>query len=127
MAPAEAAVHGWDDEPTMTNPPPRRARHLIDPDNPPRPTPPASVTRVQQWVMSALAVTTIMHLSVGLLIAALAIDDNLTSSLGLAVISGVLGVLAVAAGRALHRLPLLSAWLGVGLVPGVIGVVLILT
>jgi hypothetical protein len=119
----------WDDGRTMSDPsaPPRRARHLIDPANPPRPAPPASTTRVQQWVMSALVVTTIMHLSVGLLFAAAAIDDNLTSQVGLDVISGVLGMLAVGAGRAIHRRSPLSPWLLGGFTPGLVGLLITLT
>jgi hypothetical protein len=45
--------------------PPRRARHLMDPDHP-RPSRPQrhgsmSTERVQQWVASALVVTTLAH------------------------------------------------------------------
>ena len=110
--------------------PARRARHLIDPPAPPRrrdPQADARLARVQQWVMSALAVTTIVHLCAGLVIAALFLDEGETvARLGLCVISGAFGVLAVAIARAIHRRPPLSPWLVVGLLPAVVGIVLVL-
>ena len=105
---------------------PRRARHLMDP-NAPRPgrdrqAEVHSLTRVQQWVMSTLAVTTILHLSAGLILAALFLDDRGTSSqIGLDVIAGLFGVIAVAAGLAIHRRSILTPWLAVGFLPGLIG------
>src|SRR4051812_43029590 len=49
----------------------RRPRHLMDPNNLQRPQPGGmSLTRVQQWVLSALALTTVLHLSAGLVVAA---------------------------------------------------------
>lgn len=100
----------------------------MDPDAPVRDTinSPAT-TRVQTWVMSALVVTTILHLAGGLLVAAWFIDPEQTvPRAGLSVIAGAFGVLAVAAGLAIHRRPLLSPWLLLGLVPAVIGLVLFL-
>ena len=109
--------------------PPRRARHLIDPTAPPRPPDPqaeARLARVQQWVMSALAVTTIVHLCVGLVIAALYVDERDTlARVGLCVIAGAFGVMAVGIARAIHRRPLLSPWLAVGVLPTVVGVLLV--
>ena len=111
-------------------PPPRRARHLIDPSAPPRPRDPeaaARLARVQQWVMSALAVTTIFHLCVGLVIAALFVDeDDTVARVGLCVVAGAFGVMAAGIARAIHRKPLLSPWLCVGLLPAVVGVWLVL-
>ena len=55
----------------MTDPTPvRRPRHLMDPANPVRQVNDRAFTQVQRWVVSALAVVTILHLSVGLVIAA---------------------------------------------------------
>ena len=111
---------------------PRRARHLIDP-NAPRPARDVraetrSLTRVQQWVMSTLAVTTILHFSAGLILAAMFLDDRGTSSqIGLDVIAGVFGVMAVAAALAIHRRSVLTPWLLVGVLPGVVGVWLTLS
>lgn len=105
----------------------RRPRHLMDPDNP-RPiqrrvAEERSVGRVQRWVMSALAVTTILHLSVGIVIAAMFLPrPTLSSQIGLNVIAGAFGVIAVAAGRVIHRRPILSPWLLLGVIPGAVGV-----
>ena len=55
-------------------PEPRRARHLMDPNQPRKPTTPedlARLQRVQRWVLSVLAVTTVLHLSLGLVLSAL--------------------------------------------------------
>jgi hypothetical protein len=107
--------------------PRKRPRHLLDPDAPRRPqdlvAANRSLTRVQQWVMSALAVTTILHLSAGLVVAArfLPEERGVGAQVGLDVIAAAFGVLAVAAGLAIHRRPLLSPWLVLGLLPGVIG------
>lgn len=101
----------------MTQSPPRR-RHLIDPANPPRPRPQQgmSITQVQRWVLSALAVTTILHLAVGLVIAAAYLDEGkVDGRVGLNVIAGLVGVGAVAAARGIHGRPILSPWLGLGL------------
>jgi hypothetical protein len=107
---------------------PRRvAKHLIDPSNPQRSVQrnDRSLTRVQQWVMSALAVTTILHLSAGLILAAIFMDDDkVDARIGLNVIAGILAVAAVAAGRAIHKKNPLSVWLLLGLVPAAVGLVL---
>lgn len=111
---------------------PRRARHLIDPSAP-RPVRDVraesrSLTRVQQWVMSTLAVTTILHFSAGLVLAAMYLDDRGRSSqIGLDVIAGIFGVMAVAAGFAIHKKPVFTPWLLLGVVPGVVGVWLTLS
>ena len=49
----------------------------MDPDNP-RPAHPSgmSLTTVQQWVLSVLAVTTILHLSAGLVVFAMFAPDS---------------------------------------------------
>ena len=61
---------------TWNQPRPKRARHLMDPANPVRQVNDRSLTRVQRTVASALATTTILHLSAGLIIAAVFIDDE---------------------------------------------------
>lgn len=109
---------------------PRRARHLMDPDAPRKPTSPediARLQRVQRWVLSVLAVSTILHLALGLVLAALFItEDNLGAQVGLSVIAGVTGVVAVAAGFAIHQKRPLNPWLLLGLAPGIVGLVLVL-
>lgn len=107
-------------------PAPRR-RNLMDPAHPVRPVNDASLTRVQRWVLSALVVVTILHLAVGLDVAAYFIDERaVVSRVGLCLIAGAFGVVAAAAGRLIHQKPLASWWLTLGLVPGVVGVVLVL-
>jgi len=106
----------------------RRPRHLIDPSDLGRPRDVAaerrSLTRVQQWVMSVLAVTTILHMSAGLVLAARFLPDErgVGAQIGLDVIASIFGVLAVAAGLAIHRRSVRSPWLALGLLPGLVGV-----
>src|SRR5205085_2484132 len=103
----------------------RRAKHLIDPANPrPRPTgeerrlEQARLNRVREWVTSALAVTTVFHLSVGLSIAAIFMnDDRLAARIGLNLIGAVLLVAGIAGARAIHHKNPVSAWLLLGVVP----------
>jgi hypothetical protein len=83
------------------------------------------LARVQKWVMSTLAVTTILHLVVGLVVAAVMLDDAPDSSkIGLNVIAGVFGAIAVATGLAIHGRRILSPWLLLGVVPTAIGLLL---
>ncbi|QSR30429.1 hypothetical protein CFI00_07905 [Nocardioides sp. S5] len=83
------------------------------------------LARVQKWVMSTLAVTTILHLVVGLVVAAVMLDDAPDSSkIGLNVIAGIFGAIAVATGLAIHGRRILSPWLLLGVVPTAIGLVL---
>ena len=115
----------------MTEPvqPPRR-RHLMDP-NAPRPvrdhaSEEKSLTRVQRWVMSVLVVTTMLHLVVGLIVAALFLDDPRPGAeVGLCLIAGAFGVIAVAIALAIHGRTPLSPWLVLGVVPSAIGIALI--
>ena len=100
----------------------------MDPNNPVRPVNDHSLTQVQRWVMSVLAVTTILHLSAGLVIGAFFLDeDKAVSRYGLCVIGGLFGVVAVAVGRLIHQKSLLSWWLALGLVPGIAGIVVLAT
>jgi hypothetical protein len=103
---------------------PRRARHLLDLDNP-RPMPRRqgmSLTSVQRWVASSLAVTTVWHLALGLVLAAWYIEETRTvDRVGLLVIAGLFGIVGMATGLLIHRRSLLSPWLLVGVLPGVVG------
>lgn len=108
----------------MSQPPaPRVRRHLIDPANPRRPAPRAmGIGQVQKWVLSILAVTTILHLAAGLVVAAVFLDEARTDGrVGLNVIAALIGVGAVAAFRGIHQWSILSPWLAVGLLPGAVG------
>lgn len=112
----------------MEDPAPvKRAKHLMDPSNPVRTVNDRSLTNVQRWVGSVLATTTIFHLSAGLVIAAYFIDDdNVASRVGLCLIAGAFGIIAVGVGLAIHgRFPL-SPWSLLGLLPTVVGLVLVL-
>lgn len=111
----------------MTEQAPPRRRHLMDLDAP-RPvrdhaSEARSLSRVQRWVMSVLAVTTIFHLVMGLIIAALFLDDPRPGAqVGLCLIAGAFGVIAVAVALVIHgRFPL-TPWLLVGVVPSAVGI-----
>lgn len=105
----------------------RRQRHLIDFDNPPpRPAPGAkqgmSMNQVQRWVSSALAFVTLEHLAGGIVVAAVFTDDRfLAARVALNVLAAVTGIGAVVLARVIHSKPLVSSWLLVGLIPGLIG------
>lgn len=107
----------------------RRARHLMDPTAPRRSVDQAAVVRseksltsVQRWVMSALVVTTILHLAVGVAVAAVFLEQpQLSAEIGLNVIAAAFGVIAVASGFALHGRSMLTPWLLLGLLPCAVG------
>ena len=105
----------------------RRPRHLLDPEDLHRSHQRSqgtaeSLSRVQMWVMSVLVVTTLEHLAGGVALAAVFTPDaRLDARIGLNVIAAVMGCLAVGAGLMIHRRSLLSWWLLLGLLPGVIG------
>ena len=91
--------------------PAKRAKHLMDPANPVRQVNDHSLTNVQRWVASVLAVTTIFHLAAGLVIAAVFIDEeNQASRIGLCLIAGAFGVIAIGVGLAIHGRHPLSPW-----------------
>lgn len=112
----------------MENPAPvKRARHLMDPNNPVRQVNDRSLTNVQRWVASVLATTTIFHLAAGLVIAAVFMDDgNRVSQIGLCVIAGAFGIIAVGVGLAIHGRSPISPWSVLGLLPTAVGLVLVL-
>jgi len=106
-----------------TTQPARRRRHLMDPANLQRPSVEShEITRVQQWVLSVLVATTILHLAVGLAVAGVYADGSRPGAgVGLSVLAGVCGVGAVVAARLIHRRTPLSWWLLLGLLPGLVG------
>lgn len=111
---------------SQQGPPVRRARHLLDPDNPrPRQSSAAqakSLDRVQKWVMSSLAGLTIMHLAVFAAVTAYVSDPSrLDARIGLNVMAGLIGMAAIVAGRLIHRVNPVSAWVLLGMLPGLIG------
>lgn len=120
--------------PVPTPPQPRkRPRHLMDPTNPRREVVRSTGSNamnlepVQKWVLSVLAFTTIIHLSVGIVIASLYLGEPTTSSqVGLNVIAAAFGVIAIAVFRGIHQWRTMSPWLLLGLLPGVVGILLVL-
>jgi hypothetical protein len=106
-----------------TKQPTKRPRHLMDPANLQRPSVESrEITRVQQWVLSVLAATTILHLSVGLAVAGVFADGSRPGAgVGLNVLASLSGVGAVVAARLIHRRSPLSWWLLLGLTPGLLG------
>jgi hypothetical protein len=100
----------------------------MDPANPQRQVNDHKLTQVQRWVVSVLAVTTILHLSFGLVVAAFFLDEQaVVSRVGLCVIAGLFGVVAAGVGRLIHQVPIVSPWLLLGLLPGIVGVVVVLS
>jgi hypothetical protein len=96
-------------------------RHLMDPANPrPQNREPMSLGTVQKWVLSTLAATTIMHLAMGLVVAA-AFADKPVARVGLLVIAAAFGVIAMVAALLIHRHRLVSTWLLLGLAPAAVG------
>jgi hypothetical protein len=111
------------------DPGPRRAKHLIDPSKPRVPASAEDVARlerVQRTVLSVLVGTTIFHLSVGLVIAAVVIDDSeRVAQVGLCVLGGAFGACAIAAAFAIHRRAVASPWLLAGFVPTLVGLLVV--
>ncbi|WP_125569831.1 hypothetical protein [Nocardioides baekrokdamisoli] len=106
----------------MSETPVRRPRHLMDPNNPVRPVNNKALTHVQRWVVSVLAVFTIAHLSIGLVIASLiVVGQSNTPRIGLNVIAGMFGLVAVAVGFVIHKKSPLTPWLLLGLIPMIVG------
>ena len=79
-----------------------------------------SLSQVQKWVMSTLAVSTILHLAAGLVLAATYVD-TLDAKIGLLVIAGAFGVIAVAVGLMIHQRRPLTPWLALGVLPALVG------
>lgn len=95
----------------------------MDPANPQRMSVESrEITRVQQWVLSVLVATTILHLAVGLAVAGVYADGSRPGAgVGLNVLAAVCGVAAIVAARMIHRRTPLSWWLLLGLLPGAAG------
>ena len=79
-----------------------------------------TITSVQRWIMSSLAVTTFLHLAGGLVLAARYVELH-SSKVGLLVISSAFGVLAFPAGLLIPGRSPLHPLLLLGLVPALVG------
>lgn len=109
----------------MSHQTPRPRKHLMVPGQLPRQrTDAMSLGRVQRWVMSTLAVSTILHLAAGLVIAAMYVG-TLDARIGLLAISGAFGAIAVGVGLMIHQRSPLSPWLVLGLLPPAVGALLV--
>ena len=109
----------------MSQTTPRPRKHLMVPGQPPRQRRDSmSLSQVQKWVMSTLAVSTILHLAAGLVLAAMFVD-TLDAQIGLLVIAGAFGVISVAVGLMIHQRTPLSPWLALGVLPTLIGAYLV--
>jgi hypothetical protein len=105
--------------------PVKRPRHLMDPDNPVRMAPSGDrkLSNVQKWVLSVLAVFTIAHLSVGMVLASLMVkEDQIAAKIGLSVIGGIFLVLGIGLGFVIHRKSPLTPWLLIGVIPAAVGI-----
>jgi hypothetical protein len=103
----------------------RPRKHLMVPGEPAPHRPDAmSLGRVQKWVLSTLAVSTIFHLAAGLVVAALYVD-TLDAQIGLLAISGAFGMIAIAVGVLIHQRSPLTPWLALGLIPPAVGAFLV--
>ena len=110
-------------QPRETTAPQKLRRGLMDPNNP-RPVHRSSggmtLTTVQMWVASILAVSTLLHFAAGLVLAAY-VADRFSAQVGLLVIAGLMGIFSVAAALLIHQKGLLSPWLLLGAIPSLIG------
>jgi hypothetical protein len=99
----------------------------MDPDNPRREVKSQATGAMhlepeQKWVLSVLAAVTIVHLSIGLVIAAMYVEESRTDAqIGLNILAGAFGVISVAVFRAIHQFKMLSPWLLLGVIPTIVG------
>ena len=77
------------------------------------------VERVQRWVMSALLITVCTLFATGMAILS-GIVDRAGARPGLLIISGVVGLMAMAGMRAINLKRILTPWLLLGLLPAVV-------
>ncbi len=98
----------------------------MDPDAPRKVADPKDLERlhrVQRRVVSVLIITTLIHLTIGLILAADAIsDDKRGAQLGLILLGSAFHVVGVAAVRGINRKPIPTWWMLTGLVPVALGV-----
>ncbi len=101
---------------------PRGRKHLMTPGQARSASTrtPMAVGVVQRWVLSVLAVTTILHLAGGLVLAARSVDER-SSQIGLLVISAAFGLIAMASGLLIHRRSVVHPLMLVGLLPALLG------
>lgn len=105
--------------------PPAVRKHLMTPGQPRPPQRSSmSLTSVQRWVMSTLVTITILHLSIGVMVAAY-FAPRLDAQIGLLVISALFGLIAFEAALLIHKHRPVSLWLLPGLIPALVGAYLL--
>jgi hypothetical protein len=77
------------------------------------------VERVQRWVMSTLLLTVATLFATGMAILS-GIVDRAGARPGLLIISGLVGLMAMAGMRAINLKSLLTPWLLLGLLPAIV-------
>jgi len=75
------------------------------------------IVRVQRWVMSALLLTTATLFASGLALLSVVVEDRGGARIGLMVIAGVVGVIAMVGVRLINEKTWLTPWLLLGLIP----------
>lgn len=80
------------------------------------------IVQVQKWVASALTLTVAFVWAGGMVALALAtFDDRTGAKIGIVVMAAVIGVVAMVGVRLINQARVLSPWLLVGLIPSVVG------
>jgi hypothetical protein len=103
-----------------------RRRHLIDPTQPRKQASKEELERlhrVQRRVVSALIITTLIHLTAGFILAAKfdVAGDRTDAKVALVLLGSAFFACGIAASRAINRKPLLTWWLATALIPAVLG------
>jgi hypothetical protein len=106
----------------MSDQPAPRRRHLIDPTQPRKAADPEAIRRletVQRRVLSALILTTVVHLTAGFVLAAKldVAGDRTDAQVVLVVIGALFWNVGVAAVLGINKRPLLSWWHLTSLLP----------
>jgi hypothetical protein len=93
----------------------------MDPDAPRKAADPKDLERlhrVQRRVVSVLVITTLIHLTIGLILAADAVsDDKRYAQVILIILGAAFYLVGVAAVRAINKKPLATWWMLTGLLP----------
>ena len=79
-----------------------------------------TIVQVQRWVISII-ICAVSIFPVGALIATSVVmdgDDRTGTAMGLSVMAGIIGVLAIVAARLIHRVDPLSGYSVLGAIPG---------
>lgn len=78
--------------------------------------------RVQRRVASVLIITTLVHLTVGLILAADFVDDDrLDAQLGLILLGAAFYIVGIAAVRGINKKSLITPWMLTAVIPVVVG------